>query len=261
MQGSGAIERPPREVEGTLLIRTDDPSQLRERLANLNRAGRFSLRRRSPQRIRDAYLDTPARDLGSRRIAVRLRDLDGSFLLAMKADSVVTEFATDRLEIEGEWSEEILGRILDALERQGVSGVGVPAAENLSDPFAALRSLGLVIFQDRETVRIPFDVTEDSGGPVAELAVDEVLFHFGSTELRVHEVEVEARGFGDADTVREVTAALRAGFPELRPWSHGKLATGLCLEALLQAGRLNGLIQPDGTLSLRAHDLLTASCK
>ena len=48
----------PHEVEGVLLVRADDQEAAAAKVAALEAVGRFRLRQRPAQRIRDTYLDT-----------------------------------------------------------------------------------------------------------------------------------------------------------------------------------------------------------
>jgi putative ABC transport system permease protein len=59
----------PLEVEGVLLVRADDQEAAAGKVAGLEAVGRFRLRHRPAQRIRDTYLDTADGDLAARRVA------------------------------------------------------------------------------------------------------------------------------------------------------------------------------------------------
>ena len=90
----------PREVEGVLLVQADDQEAAAAKVAGLEAVGRFRLRHRPAQRIRDTYLDTGEGALGGARVAFRVRELDGSPLLTLKADAVRSGLAAERLELE-----------------------------------------------------------------------------------------------------------------------------------------------------------------
>ena len=250
----------PREVEGTLAIQSEVPDETARRLGDLREVAGYRLRPCPTRRLRDAYLDNRPRDLGRRRIALRLREVDGEVLVALKADSHVTEVATDRVEIESPWSPAAFDAVREELARRGVE---TPQAQpNLEKRKAeeVLREAGFVPVQERETMRIPREVIPETGGePEAELVVDTVAYRFDREPVRFHEVEVEARARGNAETVGRVLRALVDLFPaELRAWPYGKLATGEAIRALREEGRLDGLVDPDGTLAVKAYDLLAA---
>ena len=239
----------PREVEGVLLVRADDQDAAGGRVAALEAVGRFDLRARPPQRIRDTYLDTGDGALSAARVAFRVRELDGRPLLTLKADPVRAGLAAERLELEAPWSAVALGTVLEELWRRGEG-----------EPLADLAGLGLRPTQIRKTTRTPRDVVErdDPGaGPVAELTLDHVVYQLPAGRARLLEVEVEAKGPGGLETVQTLLGALAEAFPDdLRPWPYGKLATGRSVERLLAEGRLEGLLDADGRIRPAAHELL-----
>jgi hypothetical protein len=252
----------PREVEGVLVISADDPEAVAGRLAALEAVDRFDLLARDPQRILDLSLDTGDGALAAARVTLRVRELDGRHLLTLKADARRAELAAERLELEAPWSPGALRAALEELRRRGVQ-VPHPAPEpgqGAGDPLAVLAGIGLHQTQARATTRTPRDVVErgrPGAAPVAELAIDDVAYRFPAGTVRLLEVEVEAKGPGGLDTVQALLGALAQAFPgELRPWEHGKLATGLAAERLLAAGRLEGLLGPAGVLRPAAHDRL-----
>lgn len=251
---------PPREVEGTLAIQSEVPDETARRLGDLREVAGYRLRPCPARRLRDAYLDNRPRDLGRRRIALRLREVDGEVLVALKADSHITQVATDRVEIESLWSPAAFDSVREELARRGVETTEAPP--NLKERQAedVFGEAGFFPVQERETTRIPREVIPETGGePEAELVVDAVVYRFDGESVRFHEVEVEARGGGNAETVGNVLRTLLDLFPaELRAWPYGKLATGEAILALREEGRLDGLVDPGGTLAVRAFDLLAA---
>ena len=110
--------------------------------------------------------------------------------------------------------------------------------------------------QDRETWRRVRTVTARSAdGPVAELAVDAVIFDLESGDVRHHELEVETKADGAEPVVAELTERLEARFrPNLRRWRVGKLGTGAAVEALLEERDRDELLTADGTLRPSTYD-------
>ena len=249
-----------REVEGVLLFQADDPEAAARRVAGLEAVDRFELRPRPDQRIRDTYLDTGDGDLATRRVAFRVRELDGRPLLTLKADPVRSGLAAERLELEAPWSAQALGAALEELRRRGVQVADPPEGSGAGEPLADLAALGLRPTQVRQTTRTPRDVLERGdrdAGPVAELTVDDVGYQLPAGTARLLEVEVEAKGRGGLETVQALLGALAEAFPaELRPWPYGKLATGRVVEELLAAGRLEGHLDPARRIRPSAHDML-----
>ena len=264
----------PHEVEGVLLVRAGDQEAAAAKVAALEAVGRFRLRHRPAQRIRDTYLDTGDGALGAARVAFRVRELDGSPLLTLKADAVRSGLAAQRLELEAPWSAAALGMVLEELRRRGIElpeppaegsgeprgGAPVGRGAGAGEPLADLAGLGLRPTQTRETTRTPRDVLEGddaAAGPVAELTVDDVGYRLPAGTARLLEVEVEAKGPGGMETVNDLLEALAAAFPDdLVPWPYGKLATGRAVERLLADGRLDGLLDPAGRIRPAAHELL-----
>jgi hypothetical protein len=114
-----------------------------------------------------------------------------------------------------------------------------------------MASLGLEQVQTRVTTRTPRDLVARGAEnePLAELAIDAVTYRFRQGRVRLLEVEVEAKGGGDASTVERITARLRDEFPfQLGPWPYGKLPTGKAIQELLADSQLDGLTGQDGML-------------
>jgi inorganic triphosphatase YgiF len=250
----------PHEVEGVLLVRADDQEAAAAKVAGLEAVGRFRLRHRPAQRIRDTYLDTGEGALGAARVAFRVRELDGSPLLTLKADAVRSGLAAQRLELEAPWSAAALGMVLEELRRRGVQVGDAPQGAGAGEPLADLAGLGLRPTQTRETTRIPRDVLagdDPAAGPVAELTVDDVGYRLPAGIARLLEVEVEAKGSGGIETVNDLLETLAAAYPDdLVPWPYGKLATGRAVERLLADGRLEGLLDPADRIRPAAHEVL-----
>jgi CYTH domain len=249
----------PREVEGVLLVCADDQEAAGRKVAGLEGVDRFELRARPAQRIRDTYLDTGDGALGAARVAFRVRELDGRPLLTLKADALRSGLAAERLELEAPWSAEALGAVLQELRARGIQLPDQPEGAGTGEPLADLGTLGLRPTQVRETTRTPRDVHERGrdAGPVAELTVDDVGYRLPAGTARLLEVEVEAKGAGGLETVQALLGALAEGLPgELRPWPHGKLATGQAVEQLLAEGRLQDLLGHDDRILPAAHELL-----
>ena len=122
-----------REVEGVLLVRAGDQDAAGERVAVLEAVGRFDLRARPPQRIRDTYVDTGDGALAGARVAFRVRELDGRPLLTLKSEAVRSGLAAERLELEAPWSAAALRTVLEELRRRDIA-LRAPAPEGSGEP-------------------------------------------------------------------------------------------------------------------------------
>jgi len=244
-----------REIEAALIVYADAPQAAGQRLAGLQALAEFSPLPRAARAIEDIYFDTADRSLQARLIALRVRRLDGTTLVTMKADSHRTAAGEDRLEIESPWSSSALHDIVSELRSRGAGVPGSPGELGSADPTAVVASLGLEQVQTRVTTRTPRDLVARGAEsePLAELAIDAVTYRFREGRIRLVEVEVEAKGGGDACTVERITASLREEFPsQVRPWPYGKLPTGQAIQELLADGRLDGLTGQDGMLRPQA---------
>jgi inorganic triphosphatase YgiF len=249
------------EIEAALIVYADAPRAIGRRLAGLQRLAEFSVLPRATQAIEDIYFDTTDRSLQARLIALRLRRLDGTTLVTIKADSHRTAAGEDRLEIESPWSCSALHDVVSELRGRGVGVPGTPGGLGSADPAAVMASLGLEPVQTRVTTRTPRDLVARGAQsePLAELAIDAVTYRFREGRVRLLEVEVEAKGRGDAGAVERITARLRDEFPsQLRPWPYGKLPTGQAIQELLADGQLDGLTGQDGMLRPQACEQIAA---
>jgi len=245
------------EIEAALIVYADAPQAIEQCLADLQTLAEFSLLPRATETIEDIYFDTTDCSLQARLIALRVRRLDGTTLVTMKADPHRVAAGEDRLEIESPWSLSALHNVVSELRSRGVGVPGSPGELGSADPAAVMASLGLEEMQTRVTRRTPRDVVARGAetDPLAELAIDAVTYRFRDGRVRLLEVEVEAKGGGDASTVERITASLHDAFPsQLRPWPYGKLPTGKAIQELLAGGHLDGLTGEDGMLRSVAYE-------
>ena len=260
--GTAASEAIPIEVEAALVICDANPQDVVERLAAMQHLGGYRLYPCPEKRIHDIYLDTPGNALAARMLSLRLREVNGIFKLTLKGEA--GQEASDlktRRELERDWADGALESIAAELASYGVH---LPVSESVPEtkPLAALLARGLNIIQERSTHRIVREVTRDpspGASPVAELAIDAVLYHL-ARDIRHHEVEIELAAGEPPATARQLSASLQAAFPgRLRPWTRAKLTLGMWLRDLLQQGRMEGIIAEDGTLPPDAYEIITSS--
>jgi inorganic triphosphatase YgiF len=248
----GGSQKSERETETALLICGDDPAGIARRVAGLAEIASYRLVRRPSIRLRDLYFDTPDGLLRKQHLAVRLRESDQDWLITLKGPPrPAAGGSRGRLEIEAPWSKGALRRITRELVKRGISVRSV-RLDPEARPLTVMKDLGLGVVQSRETRRTVRDVVpaEQTGPQLAELAVDSVVYRFGSERLKLHMIEVEAKSQGGLQSLGAITRDLNKMFkPDLCPWPYGKLATGLATEKLLRQGALKGLIGDDRHLS------------
>ncbi|MCX7838938.1 MAG: CYTH domain-containing protein [Anaerolineae bacterium] len=240
--------KPPsalREEEIVLVICSPRAQQIANAMARMKSVGHYRLASVPPQFIRDVYFDTPTGALRSRRISLRLRIVNEKRLLTFKeALAHETRRVHARVEIEQRWSRATWARMMRELQARGI------AIENRmylpNDPLRTLASAGLQIIQQRVTRRRVRRVLQNRR-VCAELVIDTTTFFFGKQAVHLREVEIEAQGVPTC--LDDLAQRLQAMFaPALQPW-YGKLVTGRTIEALLQRGELQHLLDEQHNLT------------
>lgn len=246
------------EVEATLAVSSETPAEVAGRIAALDGLGPYRFHWLDVGELRDVYLDTPARELRERALALRLRREDDGWWVTLKGPArPAPGGAVERSELELEWSRAAFGRILGALRARGVELPGASSATrgpDAGDPLEVATDAGFRVVQDRRTrrARARVEAAEGGEGPLAWLVVDTVRFRTASGRgVRHREVEVEAMSAAPEGLPGEVSGLLRRRFGDaLRPWEHPKLATG---QAVAGTEPPAG---PDGDLLPAAYDRL-----
>ncbi len=251
--------RPPIEQEATLIVCSDAPWKVLERIARVPAIGPYELADAGKLQMRDVYLDTPDGALRTHRWALRVREIASKKWITLKGQARVTTWgASQRIEIEREFSPDAVEALAEALEPYGIVveyGEVVNALSQTEDPMTG-RALKKV--QQRSTVRILKNVLRAGSNipPLAEMALDSVTYHFRQGPVRHYEVEVETKSAGGEEAARIIIAELRLTFGSvLRPWTHDKLVTGRAIEQLLSDGSLEGHVI-DGDLAPAAYRLI-----
>jgi inorganic triphosphatase YgiF len=219
---------PAREVE-IKLIASD--AGLLDEVAALRTVDNYELRPAGAHALRDRHFDTAGGALGSRRLALRIREQDGQALFTLKWPNTGSGALFDRPELELPVSKQAWRQIRSLLEQADLTLDRRPC--RTSDPQQWLEASGLRLTQERRTERqllLAFRV----GSLVAELALDRVRYRFGIYDVAYHEVEVESRAGDDLD-VLAIARLLQEIFPRrLLPARQGKYSRGLALAAALE---------------------------
>ena len=222
----------------------------------------YGLLARDGMRIHDVYFDTPDGSLAWRKMNLRVREAGGSYWVTWKRGQSLLGLwrrRNERRELELSWSQESVSAVRAELEREGVK-LQQPRTLDLSDPVETMKSLGLVVLQDRETDRQVRDIALAGGeGVVAELVFDSVVYHFEGWDVRLDELEMEAKARARKSVLEDVKGGLLESIgDELVPWRWGKLVTGRMIERMLRKGALQGLL--DGSrLKLDAYDRIRSA--
>jgi hypothetical protein len=251
-------ETAPRETEIALAICADDAARIAKKIAARRTLGAYQLVPRPTQKIRDVYFDTRDQSLQKRKLALRIRELNGDALIALKGPSRANaDGVPERLEIEARWSRTALTRVLRELCAHGIVVEMAQRDFAREEPHATLARLGFGVIQDRTTrrqIRHVIPRTAPSKIVDAELAIDAVTYRFGTQRVRLREIEIEARRAHAriGDLVRHLETLFQ---PALRQW-YGKLATGLAIQALLEQGARQELLDDKNNLTPAAWDRL-----
>lgn len=252
-----AAFKPKAELELVLMVKSQDPEAVVDRLRGLTRLDKYQLRSKPPTTIHDVYFDTEDGSLRRNRLNLRIRQAAGEYYITLKrSPGLLSWRRNERQETELPWSQESLVHMLDEILKGGIR-LPKPSFVGSLGPVEALMSAGLAILQDRETRRFPREIVEANGSTVviAELAIDSVSYSFGMDKIRLYEVELEAKSKKGRSLLKVLSKQLVALFgTELKEWRFGKLATGRAIEKLLRDGELKN--QLDGeNLAPGAYDL------
>jgi hypothetical protein len=233
------------EKEIVLMVDSIDPKATIQRVSKLDSLRGYSLRPAASFQFHDIYFETASGSLRRKKINLRIRKGKDGWLIAMKRSPGLLQWKrNERAELELVWSYESLDRILAELLAKGIT-LSARQHLDMTNPVETLKSIGLLILQDRETERNTKNVslTPEGGADLAELASDCVTYHFQHWNVRLYELEVEAKGSGSDKVLSDIKIGLLNAFgSELIPWKWGKLVTGKIIERLLKAGTLDDLI-------------------
>ncbi len=259
MSKTTPTSEPRAELEIILMIVSGDPGSTVRKVSSLTSVGDYGLIAQPARTLHDIYVDTPDRSLGRKRINLRVRGSEGQYWLTMKVSpGLFSRNRHEREELEIPWSEASLSQINGELDGKGVKlRLPAPGVEKLP-PVGVMQSMGLQILQDRETEREARNIIEPQASSeiLAELDIDSVLYHLEGQDVRLFELEIEAKSLKGKRVLGDVKKSLWGMFPsELRSWRFGKLVTGKKIERAWQAGRLQGFLAGT-TLKPSAYDMI-----
>lgn len=246
------------EIEAKLVIESEAPREVALAIGRLSTLGVWHLSERQPVKVRDTYFDLSGDALGGLGIALRLRRSPGECLITVKGPETEAGGILERRELEDPWSEAAIESALAYLASHGLHLTVPDGISRYDEPEHVLNAAGLVPTQDRTTrrVRRALITQANAGGSLAEVSVDEVVFHLGSRTVGHYEVEIELEEAGDAATVGSVRAALQEQWSDLRPWPYSKYVTGRAIANLLAHLDPAELIGPGDVLKPRSYGVI-----
>jgi triphosphatase len=222
------------EVELKLSVIGDDPEALLDEVAELRQLGSLRLGPADDHELRDVYWDLPDGSLRTRRLSLRLRQIDDRTVFTAKGGTSTSDGLFRRYELEVPATLENWVSLRDVL-----AGEGVDLADDLTGeaPEVWLRRAGLTPTQDRSTrrsIRYAYaNVSSDT--PLAELALDRTRFDYGKVLVDYWEIEIEQLDGGEEVPRRLGRALLDRYAGRLEPSSMGKYSRGLAIERELRA--------------------------
>jgi hypothetical protein len=248
-----------REAESTLVILSEAPESVADKIAALTSVRGYRLLPQAPMTIHDLYLGIYGSASGKPGVALRIREVGETYLITMKGPNRPTDWGgIERLEIELPWSRDAL----DIISRKLID-MGLQMPEQRPDfdpdhPLNVIASLGLRVIQDRETHRQVRDIVPDGDCiALAEMAIDSVVYHFTGQDIRHYEVEIEAKEEAGSTAIKTVIEGLIEIYDlAVRRWNCGKLTTGSAVEKMLSKGILDGLIDSKNNLKPVAYKLI-----
>jgi len=252
------------ETEATLVVLSEPPEALVRKVSDLRRLGAYVLVPREQEVLQDTYFDTLEGGLKRQMAALRIREVAGTFWVALKGPPRPTRQSVGqtRLELEGLWSPGILSAIASRVNAMGVSFNPPNSTGEGASPIVEMQKAGMAIIQNRRVIRLPREVLPEgaaSAPPLAELVVDRVEFRLGERVVRHHELEVEAKSVDGRAVIADIVAALLETFGDsLAVYEYGKLTTGKALESLDRRGDLAGLLDTEGNLRPEAYGQVRA---
>lgn len=246
------------------MVRSQDPASVLNRVLAIQSLAGYQLVPKTPRAMRDVYFETVEGSLKRRRLNLRVRGVGGAYWVTLKRNPGLFFWKrNERQEIELPWSQDSFAQIVGELSRLGV-GLEKENPTDLSSPVEVMKRVGFRVLQDRETLRTVIEIMGKTGRGeevLAEVALDSVLYHFQGQDLRLYELEVEAKSRRGRGTLGPMVDALTGLLePELQKWRFGKLATGRAIERLLSQGSLKGLVENE-KLKPEAYDIVLEALK
>lgn len=221
------------EIETAILILSKEMKSVFEMIENVILKNGYVPDINGIQNINDRYFDTQDNDLQQRKIALRIRIIDGkTFKITLKILKMRTKNYSNRIELEATWSQHSFCEIVSRLKPMGID-LGDCKHYYDEDPIKTLENFRLGIFQNRLTSRHIINAIGKTSGDVEfEFAVDNTRFvlddenKFGYSEL-----EIESKKKGNEQLIGKFIKELIIN-PEFRSWPYSKLETGIAIKYL-----------------------------
>jgi inorganic triphosphatase YgiF len=248
-----------RESELTLVVMSERPEDVVDRVARLSRIGAYRLSSPAEVQMHDTYYRHRGNEFQERQMALRLREVGAKSWITVKGPVVLDRNGVrERLELELPWSRDTLDQALAVLSSNRLRVTQDDLFEEDS-PEHTMTKLGFRPIQQRQNRRLTRDVVSDPEPTqaLAELAIDTVVYELDLYRIRHHEIEVESKSEKGKSALPTICSDLCDAFEELRPWAFGKLVTGRAIEELLRSKEIDA--KPGEEYRLKPEDYDTIS--
>lgn len=141
------------------------------------------------------YYDTRDKKLESQKIQLRVRILqERVYKVTLKVLKEIRENYSERVEIERFWSQEAFNIIANNLVRMNIRFQSSERSYD-NDPKITFNNLGLIIIQNRKTMREILNAVNKISGQIEfEFDIDTTSILLNSNnEIRFSEVEIESK--------------------------------------------------------------------
>jgi hypothetical protein len=239
------------ELEAGLVIICSndvDCKTIADKIRKLSHIDDYIFQNEKEQHIKDVYMDRN-RILADRGYALRFRKIEqalssekGQYKFTLKGPSKGIGDTQERLEIEEDWSYSSLKILNSALQMLDIP-IKIIELRDENDPISLMKRNGFEVIQNREVKRKAIEVRNTKKNHVvAELDIDYVCCSISENKQVVYyNIEVEAKGLGDASDTSRLVAALKhyKGIGEcLKPWPYSKLATIKTIDKLVKLEKI-----------------------
>jgi inorganic triphosphatase YgiF len=218
------------EVEAAMLFLSSNRKAIFEKIQNVIRNSSYEPVKNRTEKIHDLYYDTPEKKLKAQKIQLRVRILhEKVYKVTLKVLKEIREIYSDRVEIERFWSQEAFNDIVNNLVTMDIRFQNLEGSYD-NDPKITFNNLGLIIIQNRKTIReIVNAVNKISGQIEFEFDVDTTAIILNcNNEIRFSELEIESKKSGNEKKLEKIVGEVLK-FPEFMPWHHSKLETGMAI--------------------------------
>ena len=197
----------------------------------------------------DLYFDTQQRIFQNKKISFRIREVNNKKFLTIKLPSLQSlhqessSLRNDE-EIEVEWSKNKIIEIFQELEKRGI--YALQSIENIYfnnlNVIETMGKLGFSIIQNRHTQRRIKNLvkSEKKNELLAEMVIEQVIFHIGNHDVYHYDVEIEDKSSDDSHArIFLINELLSSDYGKmLIKWKYGKISIGKGLEVLIRSKEL-----------------------